>query len=117
MPWPSPPRRPARPLAGCRALELFAGPPRSSSRYLTQHRGTVGPGAQDRNLVAKHDDFDGEVLLLTPREPNQLERTDEGNVEEGECHAPSSSSVSRQQKSRSMGPDDVFGTHTFRNST
>jgi hypothetical protein len=26
-------------------------------------------------------------------------------------HAPSSSSVSRQQKSRSMGPDDVFGMH------
>jgi hypothetical protein len=36
--------------------------------------------SQDRNLVAKHDDFDGEVLLLTPREPNELERTDEGNV-------------------------------------
>src|ERR1017187_9550588 len=67
--------------------------------------------SQDRNLVAKHDDFDGEVLLFTPREPNQLERTDEGDVEEGECHAPSSSSVSRQQKSRPMSPDDVFGTH------
>jgi len=67
--------------------------------------------SQDRNLVAKHDDFDCEVLLLTPREPNQLERTDESDVEEGECHAPSSSSVSRQQKSRSMGADDVFGMH------
>ena len=67
--------------------------------------------SQDRNLVAKHDDFDGEVLLFTPREPNQLERTDESDVEERECHAPSSSSVSRQQKSRSMGPDDVFGMH------
>src|ERR1039458_1044310 len=66
--------------------------------------------SQDRNLVANHDDFDGEVLLFTPREPNQLERTDEGDVEEGECHAPSSSSVSRQQKSRPMSPDDVFGT-------
>jgi hypothetical protein len=65
--------------------------------------------SQDRNLVAKRDDFDGEVLLLTAREPNQLERTDESDVEEGECHAPSSSSVSRQQESRSMGPDDVFG--------
>jgi hypothetical protein len=49
--------------------------------------------------------------LFTPREPNQLERTDEGDVEEGECHAPSSSSVSRQQKSRPMSPDDVFGMH------
>jgi hypothetical protein len=45
--------------------------------------------------------------------PNQLERTDESDVEEGECHAPSSSSVSRQQKSRPMGPDDVFGMHTL----
>jgi hypothetical protein len=46
--------------------------------------------SQDRNLVAKHDDFDGEVLLLAPRETDQLERTDDSNVEEGECHAPSS---------------------------
>ena len=36
-----------------------------------------------------------------------------GDVEEGECHVPSSSSVSRQQKSRPMGPDDVFGMHRW----
>jgi len=67
--------------------------------------------SQDHNLVAKHDDFDGEVLLVTPGDPDQLERTDESDVEEGKCRAPSSSLVSRQQKSRPMGPDDVFGMH------
>jgi len=103
-------------------LELDKEPPSASRRQepaQSSEDGSVhGPqcrtghlSSQDRNLVAKHDDFDGEVRLLPPREPNQLERTDESNVEEGESYAPSSSSVSRQQKSRPMGADDVFGMH------
>jgi hypothetical protein len=44
-----------------------------------------------------------------PRETSQLEQTDEDDVEEGERHASSSSPGDR--KSRSMEPDDVFGTH------
>jgi hypothetical protein len=40
--------------------------------------------AQDGNLVAQHDDLDGQVLLLTMRETDQLKNADEGNVEEGE---------------------------------
>jgi hypothetical protein len=47
--------------------------------------------AQDGDLVAEHDDLDGQVLLLTTRETDELKNADEGNVEEGECHAPSSS--------------------------
>jgi hypothetical protein len=59
--------------------------------------------SQDSNLVAEHDDLDGQVLLPTPGEPDQLEQTDEGDVEEGECHAPSSSTESCRRKSRSTG--------------
>ena len=51
--------------------------------------------AKDGDLVAKDDDLDGQVLLLTPRETYQLEHADEGKVEEGERHAPSSSRRSR----------------------
>jgi hypothetical protein len=40
--------------------------------------------AKDGDLVAKDDDLDGQVLLLTPRETYQLEHADEGKVEEGE---------------------------------
>jgi hypothetical protein len=47
--------------------------------------------AQDGDLVTEHDDLDGQVLLLTTRETDQLKNADEGNVEEGEGHAPSSS--------------------------
>ena len=34
--------------------------------------------AQEGNLVAKHDDFDGQLLLAAPREPDLLKQTDEG---------------------------------------
>ena len=43
------------------------------------------------HLAAQDGDLDGQVLLLTPRETYQLEHADEGKVEEGERHAPSSS--------------------------
>jgi hypothetical protein len=57
--------------------------------------------AQDGNLVAEHDDLDGQLFLSIARETDQLKYADEGNVEEGERHAPSSSPGSRQRKSRS----------------
>src|ERR1039458_2271537 len=95
-------------------LGLDKEPPSASRRQEPAQSSEDGSGhgpkcrtrhlsSQDRNLVAKHDDFNGEVLLLTPREPNQLERTDRKSTRLNSSHAPSSSSVSRQQKSRSMG--------------
>jgi hypothetical protein len=36
--------------------------------------------AQDCELVTEHDDLDGQVLLLTTREADQLKNADEGNV-------------------------------------
>ena len=57
--------------------------------------------AQDGDLVAEHDDLDGQVLLLTTRETDQLKNAEEGNEEERECHAPSSSTESCKRKSRS----------------
>src|ERR1039458_3858918 len=38
--------------------------------------------AQDANFVAEHDDLDGQVLLPTTGETEQLEETDEGKVGE-----------------------------------
>jgi hypothetical protein len=55
---------------------------------------------QDGDLVAEHDDLDGQVLVSIARETDQLKYADESNVEEGERHAPSSSPGSRQRKSR-----------------
>jgi len=68
--------------------------PTQSSEYrsIRWSQGRTGHlAAQDGDLVAKDDDLDGQVLLLTPRETYQLEHADEGKVEEGERHAPSSS--------------------------
>ena len=50
--------------------------------------------------MAKDDDLDSQVLLLTLRKTHQLEHADEGKVEEGERDASSSSRRSRQRKSR-----------------
>jgi hypothetical protein len=66
--------------------------------------------AQDGNLMSEHDHFNGQVLLLATQETGQLEGADEGNVEEGECHAPCSSPGSRQRSTRPIGPIGVFGT-------
>jgi hypothetical protein len=57
--------------------------------------------AQDDNLVTKHDDFDSQVLLTSPRKADQLEEADKGGVQEGECHGPSSQLVSWLRNSRS----------------
>ena len=48
--------------------------------------------------MAEHDDFDDQVFLPTARETEQLDETDEGNVEEREGHAPSSASVPQPKK-------------------
>ena len=37
--------------------------------------------AQDGNLVAEHDDLDGQLLLSIARETDQLKYADEGKVE------------------------------------
>jgi hypothetical protein len=47
--------------------------------------------AQDGDLVTEHDHLDGQLLLLATYETTQLEQTDEGDVQEGERHASSSS--------------------------
>ena len=58
--------------------------------------------AQDSDLVTEHDDLHRQVLSLATRKTDQLNRAYEGNVEEGECHTPSSSTKSCRRKSRSM---------------
>jgi hypothetical protein len=63
--------------------------PQSRTRHLA---------AQDGNLVAEHDDLDGQVPLPATEETTQLEQTDEGDIEDGERHTPSSSSSPRHRK-------------------
>ena len=48
--------------------------------------------------MAEHDNLDGQLLLPTPREPEQLDQTDEDQVEEEERHIPSSASVSANER-------------------
>jgi hypothetical protein len=59
---------------------------------------------QDGDLMAEHHDFNGQILGLTSRQTDQLKDADEGYVEEGECHAPSSLSESHQTKVQVDGP-------------
>ena len=68
--------------------------------------------AEDRHLVAEHDDFDRQFVVVTPREPEQLEDSDERQVEEGQRHGPASSPSSLPTKVQLNGPDDILGTHT-----
>jgi hypothetical protein len=68
---------------------------------------------QDGDFMTEDHDFNGQVLLLPPRQTDQLKYADEGNVEEGERHAPSSLSGSRPRKYQVGGPAEVFGTHSI----
>ena len=45
--------------------------PQRRARHLT---------TQDRHLVTKHGDFDGQLAIVTPKEPHQLENPDERQV-------------------------------------
>jgi hypothetical protein len=83
-----------------------------SIRWLQGRAGHLA--AQDSNLVTEHDHLNGQILLLPPRETDQLKNANEGNVQEEERHASSSSQGSRRRNTRSIGPDDVFGTYTVR---
>jgi hypothetical protein len=74
--------------------------------------------AQHGNLVAEQDHLDGEITAGAPAQSQQLEGSDEGEVEKREGHVPVSSSRAIPGKSLSRYPDDILGTHrlesTFR---
>jgi len=72
-------------------LGLDEEPSPASARYEPtqpgENRPVTGPQhwpghltTQDRHLVAKHDDFDGQLAIVTPKEPDQLENSDERQV-------------------------------------
>lgn len=69
------------------------------------------------DLVAEHDNLDRQFVTITPGEREELERSDECQVEEGERHVSASSLSRSMRKSSSMVPDDIFGTHTLRPAT
>ena len=55
--------------------------------------------AEHRHLVTEHDDFDRQFVAVTADEPEQLERSDECQVEQGQRHGPALSLFSRRRKS------------------
>jgi len=55
--------------------------------------------AKDGNLVAEHDDLDGQIVAVAPTEAHQLEDPGEGEVEEREGRGPVSSSPANPGKS------------------
>ena len=69
---------------------------------------------EDRNLVTKHDDFDSQPVAVTPGQSQQLEDSDESEVEERQGHGPVSSFPTTPRKSCSSHPDNIFGTHRLR---
>jgi len=50
--------------------------------------------AQDRHSMTEHDDLDCQFISFTPTQLEQLEDPYEGQVEEGQCHGPSSAQLS-----------------------
>jgi len=66
-----------------------AGPQRRTGHLAAEHR----------HLVTEHDDFDRQFVAVTPGEAEQLERSDECEVQEGQRHGPASSLFSRRRKS------------------
>jgi hypothetical protein len=84
------------------------GPTKSGPRHLAP---------QDSKLVAQYDDLDGQVLLPPPRQPDQLEDTNEGQVQEGERHALIFALEERSSKVQVSDPDGILGTHTAIEST
>ncbi len=85
-------------------------PPASARQEPTQpgeKRPVTGPQrravhltAEHRHLMAKHDDFDGQLAIVTPKEPDQLENPDERRVQKGQRHNQVWSSSRYRRKSR-----------------
>ncbi len=81
------------------------GRPQGRSGHLTTEHG---------NLVSEHDDFDRQLVAVPSTEADQLEDSDEGQVEKRQGHGPVSSSRADPRKSCSGDPDDILGTHRHR---
>ena len=65
------------------------------------------------DLVTEHDDLDRQFVAIAPGEPEDEERSDEGQVQEAERQASASSLAPRLRKSSSMVPDDILGTQGY----
>jgi len=50
--------------------------------------------AQDRHSMTEHDDLDRQFISFAPTQLEQLEHPCEGQVDEGQCHGPSSPQLS-----------------------
>jgi hypothetical protein len=66
------------------------------------------------NPVAELDDFDGQVLVVVPDKTEQLEDSDEGEVEGGKGQGPVSLRGPSPRRSCSEHADGLLGTHRDR---
>jgi hypothetical protein len=55
--------------------------PASSARSVGRRAGRDYLATGHSNLVAEHDDFNGQLVAVTPAQAKQLEDTDEGKIE------------------------------------
>lgn len=69
---------------------------------------------EDGDLVAEHDDFDGQIGVVGPLQAEDLDGPEEGEVEEREGHGPFSRSRPLWRKALIKHPDEVLGTHRSR---
>ena len=69
--------------------------PASSARSAGRGAGRA-PWRRSVGFVAEHDDLDRQFVAFTRQEPEQLEGSNECQVEEGQRHGPSSTIASRE---------------------
>ena len=66
-------------------------------------RSTAHLATGQGDLVTEHDHLDRQFVAITPGEPEDLERSDEGQVQEAECHPSASSLTSATRKGQLDG--------------
>jgi len=90
-------------------MELLSG---EQSAEAGQERPIRGPQSRaaylatgDRHLVSEHDDLDGQIGLVGPLSAEDLNRPEEGEIEEGESHGPFSRShpIGRKSQITALG--------------
>src|ERR1039458_1925801 len=69
----------------------------------TEHRSSDLP-TKDCNLVAEHDDLDGQIVAVAVTQMDQLEDLDEGEVEERQGHGPVSTSPMNRERPLNNSP-------------
>jgi len=88
--------------------------PRQHRSICWLQRRSVDLTPEDCQLVAQHDDLDGEIRATATDQSDELQDTAERPVEKREDHSPDARRArSQPSKSSSQPVDDILGTHSF----